>query len=120
MDSSKPIQVFNFFYINFSCDSRSAAWSQIRHNQCENSQGRELVSSGLALCKPHGGWSSIVVPDKETLITDAGKLFVLDNLLTRLKANGHRVLIYSQMTKMIDLLEVSLLNLKRSLSSLIF
>nr|NP_732413.1 INO80 complex subunit [Drosophila melanogaster]Q9VDY1.2 RecName: Full=Chromatin-remodeling ATPase INO80; Short=dINO80 [Drosophila melanogaster]AAF55658.2 INO80 complex subunit [Drosophila melanogaster]AFH41853.1 FI17525p1 [Drosophila melanogaster] len=87
------------------CDSRSAAWSQIRHNQCENSQGRELVSSGLALCKPHGGWSSIVVPDKETLITDAGKLFVLDNLLTRLKANGHRVLIYSQMTKMIDLLE---------------
>lgn len=120
MDSSKPIQVFNFFYINFSCDSRSAAWSQIRHNQCENSQGRELVSSGLALCKPHGGWSSIVVPDKETLITDAGKLFVLDNLLTRLKANGHRVLIYSQMTKMIDLLEVSLLNLKRSVFGLIF
>ncbi|KAH8344440.1 hypothetical protein KR084_011817 [Drosophila pseudotakahashii] len=87
------------------CESRTAAWTQIRHKQCENSQGRELVSSGLALCKPHSGWSSIVVPDKETLITDAGKLFVLDTLLTRLKANGHRVLIYSQMTKMIDLLE---------------
>ncbi|EDV43381.2 uncharacterized protein Dana_GF18461, isoform A [Drosophila ananassae] len=87
------------------CDSRSAAWTQIRHQQCENSDGRELVSSSLALCKPRGGWSSIVVPDKETLITDAGKLFVLDTLLTRLKANGHRVLIYSQMTKMIDLLE---------------
>ncbi|XP_017060734.1 chromatin-remodeling ATPase INO80 [Drosophila ficusphila] len=87
------------------CESRSAAWTQIRHEQCENSQGRELVSSGLALCKPLSGWSSIVVPDKETLITDAGKLFVLDTLLTRLKANGHRVLIYSQMTKMIDLLE---------------
>lgn len=68
--------------------------------------GRELVTDGLALCKPRSGWSSIVVPDKETLITDAGKLFVLDTLLTRLKANGHRVLIYSQMTKMIDLLEV--------------
>ncbi|KAH8292007.1 hypothetical protein KR054_003340 [Drosophila jambulina] len=87
------------------CDSRAAAWAQIRHDQCENSLGRELVSNGLALCKPRGGWSSIVVPDKETLITDAGKLFVLDTLLTRLKANGHRVLIYSQMTKMIDLLE---------------
>ncbi|KAH8277069.1 hypothetical protein KR026_004774 [Drosophila bipectinata] len=87
------------------CESRSAAWTQIRHQQCENSDGRELFSSGLALCKPNGGWSSIVVPDKETLITDAGKLFVLDTLLTRLKANGHRVLIYSQMTKMIDLLE---------------
>ncbi|KAI8045964.1 hypothetical protein M5D96_002155 [Drosophila gunungcola] len=87
------------------CDSRTAAWTQIRHEQCENGLGRELVSSGLALCKPRSGWSSIVVPDKETLITDAGKLFVLDTLLTRLKANGHRVLIYSQMTKMIDLLE---------------
>ncbi|KAH8369105.1 hypothetical protein KR009_001061 [Drosophila setifemur] len=90
---------------NLYCDSRSAAWTQIRHEHCENSQGRELISSSLALCKPRSGWSSIVVPDKETLITDAGKLFVLDTLLTRLKANGHRVLIYSQMTKMIDLLE---------------
>ncbi|XP_069993076.1 chromatin-remodeling ATPase INO80-like [Penaeus vannamei] len=36
---------------------------------------------------------------------DAGKLYVLDTLLSRLKAEGHRVLIYSQMTKMIDLLE---------------
>ncbi|XP_033245825.1 chromatin-remodeling ATPase INO80 [Drosophila miranda] len=87
------------------CESRAAAWTQIRHVQCENAVGRELVSSGLALCKPRSGWSSIVVPDKETLITDAGKLFVLDTLLTRLKAEGHRVLIYSQMTKMIDLLE---------------
>lgn len=44
--------------------------------------------------------------DKQTLVTDAGKLYVLDALLTRLKGQGHRVLIYSQMTKMIDLLEV--------------
>jgi DNA helicase INO80 len=43
--------------------------------------------------------------DKETLVFDAGKLFVLDGLLVRLKAEGHRVLIYSQMTRMIDLLE---------------
>lgn len=77
--------------------------------QCENDVGKELVTTGLALCKPRSGWSSIVVPDKETLITDAGKLFVLDSLLTRLKAEGHRVLIYSQMTKMIDLLEVRLM-----------
>jgi hypothetical protein len=37
---------------------------------------------------------------------DAGKLFVLDSLLSRMKAAGNRVLIYSQMTKMINLLEV--------------
>jgi DNA helicase INO80 len=51
------------------------------------------------------GWSNIIMPDKETLVSDAGKLFVLDGLLSRLKSEGHRVLIYSQMTRMIDLLE---------------
>jgi SNF2 family DNA or RNA helicase len=39
-------------------------------------------------------------------IADCAKLQVLDRLLRDLKAGGHRVLIYSQMTKMIDLLEV--------------
>ena len=38
-------------------------------------------------------------------MSDSGKLHVLDSLLARLKAEGHRVLIYSQMTRMIDLLE---------------
>ncbi|KAJ8686508.1 hypothetical protein QAD02_022302 [Eretmocerus hayati] len=60
---------------------------------------------GLTACRPLNGWSNIIVPDKQTLVTDAGKLTVLDNLLKRLKEQGHRVLIYSQMTKMIDLLE---------------
>lgn len=44
--------------------------------------------------------------DKESLVSDAGKLYILDSLLQRLKDEGHRVLIYSQMTRMIDLLEV--------------
>ena len=43
--------------------------------------------------------------DKENMIHDSGKMAVLDKLLTRLKMEGHRVLIYSQMTRMIDLLE---------------
>jgi len=60
---------------------------------------------GLLACSPNYGWSNIVIPDKLSLISDAGKLFVLDGLLRRLKEEGHRVLIYSQMTKMIDLLE---------------
>lgn len=64
------------------------------------------METGIDLCYPHLGWSNIIIPDKQTLITDAGKLFVLDGLLTRLKSQGHRVLIYSQMTRVIDLLEV--------------
>lgn len=51
---------------------------------------------------------NVVDIDKETLISDAGKLQVLDTLLRRLKSEGHRVLIYSQMTRIIDLLEVSI------------
>lgn len=45
---------------------------------------------------------------KETVVTDSGKLQVLDNLLATLKDQGHRVLIYSQMTRMIDILEVGM------------
>jgi len=48
----------------------------------------------------------LVVVDKEMLVADGGKLSVLDSLLSRLKAEHHRVLIYSQMTRMIDILEV--------------
>ena len=39
------------------------------------------------------------------MIHDSGKMAVLDKLLVTLKREGHRVLIYSQMTRMIDLLE---------------
>ena len=47
--------------------------------------------------------------DRNSLITDSGKLTVLDGLLRKLKLQGHRVLIYSQMTRMIDLLEVKVI-----------
>uniref|UniRef100_A0A4W6ESW8 Chromatin-remodeling ATPase INO80 n=1 Tax=Lates calcarifer TaxID=8187 RepID=A0A4W6ESW8_LATCA len=61
---------------------------------------------GVMALYPRHGWSFIQIPDKESLITESGKLHTLDILLSRLKAQGHRVLIYSQMTRMIDLLEV--------------
>ncbi|KAG8293548.1 putative DNA helicase ino80 [Homalodisca vitripennis] len=107
--------------------SRSVAWWLMSHNQCTNKDGLEAVwhgspqlaehfhsapqhfhppqLGGLTASTPLYGWSHIAIPDKETLVTDAGKLFVLDSLLGRLKQQGHRVLIYSQMTRMIDLLE---------------
>lgn len=43
--------------------------------------------------------------DKLSMIFDSGKMTVLDKLLVKLKQEQHRVLIYSQMTRMIDLLE---------------
>lgn len=60
---------------------------------------------GLGAIKPFHGWSKIQIPDKDYLVTDSGKMHVLDELLSRLKDQGHRILIYSQMTRMIDILE---------------
>ncbi|QSL66916.1 hypothetical protein MERGE_001303 [Pneumocystis wakefieldiae] len=45
------------------------------------------------------------MPAMSRFVTDSGKLAKLDELLASLKAGGHRVLIYFQMTKMIDLME---------------
>ncbi|CAG9855295.1 unnamed protein product [Phyllotreta striolata] len=112
--------------ISLYCYSRRAAWDLKRHiddysfnslnyywsNATDspfNYQSAQSLHPEPFSCadnvKPTNGWSNIVIPDKESLVTDSGKLSVLDGLLKRLKEEGHRVLIYSQMTKMIDLLE---------------
>lgn len=48
---------------------------------------------------------NISVPRLDTFISDSGKLVVLDALLYNLKQGGHRVLIYFQMTRMMNLME---------------
>lgn len=49
--------------------------------------------------------SPTIVPEPQSLISDSAKLARLDSLLDKLKPGGHRVLIYFQMTRMIDLME---------------
>ncbi|KDQ63610.1 hypothetical protein JAAARDRAFT_119558 [Jaapia argillacea MUCL 33604] len=49
--------------------------------------------------------STMQVPDPERLIYDSAKLARLDSLLQELKAGNHRVLVYFQMTRMMDLME---------------
>ncbi|XP_057253357.1 helicase SRCAP-like, partial [Pezoporus wallicus] len=44
-------------------------------------------------------------PDRRLVQYDCGKLQTLDVLLRRLKAGAHRVLIFTQMTRMLDVLE---------------
>ena len=48
---------------------------------------------------------SIAFPDKRLLQYDCGKLQRLDKLLRELQAGGHRALIFTQMTKVLDILE---------------
>lgn len=41
----------------------------------------------------------------QTMVQSSGKLVLIDKLLPRLKENGHRVLIFSQMVRCLDILE---------------
>lgn len=41
----------------------------------------------------------------KALIPSSGKMVLVDKLLPKLKEGGHRVLIFSQMVKMLDILE---------------
>lgn len=50
-------------------------------------------------------FTDIQVPSMRRFVTDSGKLAKLDQLLRDLKNGGHRVLLYFQMTRMIDLME---------------
>jgi len=43
--------------------------------------------------------------EMESLIRSSGKLILLDKLLSKLYADNHRVLIFSQMTRMLDILQ---------------
>lgn len=50
-------------------------------------------------------YNYVEVPSMRRFVTDSGKLAKLDELLRELKNGGHRVLLYFQMTRMIDLME---------------
>jgi len=56
-----------------------------------------------------------VSPDSASLkamIQASGKLVLVDKLLSKLKANGHRVLIFSQMIRVLDILEDYLIQMR--------
>ena len=50
----------------------------------------------------------LVFPNKKLLIYDCGKLNTMVSLIFELKSEGHKIVIFTQMTKMLDLLEAVL------------
>ncbi|KAG9392604.1 Helicase SRCAP [Carpediemonas membranifera] len=76
-----------------------------------NTLTRRVVSAGqLTRGLSDVSWDYTVrlkvrFPDRELVQSDCGKLQTLSTLLKRLKENGHRVIIFTQMTKMLDVLE---------------
>eukprot|EP00658_Telonema_sp_P-2_P025459 TRINITY_DN20254_c0_g1_i4.p1 TRINITY_DN20254_c0_g1~~TRINITY_DN20254_c0_g1_i4.p1 ORF type:complete len:1125 (+),score=171.84 TRINITY_DN20254_c0_g1_i4:123-3377(+) len=94
----------------------AVAWHQSRHelvlatelkNMVSEAAWSSSVASGGLLGPLYDrlGASNIHVPNYGKLVTDSGKLLVMDSLMKDLYAGGHRVLIFCQMTKMMDILE---------------
>lgn len=71
-------------------------------NKCPGVPLNGLIGNSSADQLPQ---SYMQVPEAKRLIYDSAKLARLDALLHELKAGDHRVLIYFQMTRMMDLME---------------
>ena len=66
------------------------------------SKAESLVEEIRSTCKNS---NQLFFPDKKLVQFDAGKLQILAELLRNLKRERHRVLIFTQMSKMLDILE---------------
>lgn len=67
--------------------------------KCANHPYLFQKASQEAPKKPNGAY------DGEAMIKASGKFVLLQKMLTKLREQGHRVLIFSQMTKVLDILE---------------
>ncbi|XP_028053256.1 protein PHOTOPERIOD-INDEPENDENT EARLY FLOWERING 1 isoform X1 [Camellia sinensis] len=65
----------------------------------------EILSPLLTPLRPAIVRRQVYFPDRRLIQFDCGKLQELAVLLRRLKSEGHRALIFTQMTKMLDILE---------------
>lgn len=83
----------------------STHWQSER--EIEDKVGQALLPK-LALLHPIISAMTTQFPDPRLIQYDCGKLQTMDRLLRQLKAEGHRVLIFTQMTKMLDVLEAFL------------
>jgi len=69
---------------------------------------RPEILKSSALLHPIQSRTSVTFPELRLIQYDCGKLQTLDRLLRQLKSGQHRVLIFTQMTKMLDVLEAFL------------
>ena len=65
----------------------------------------EMLSPLLSPVRPAIVRRQVYFPDRRLIQFDCGKLQELSLLLRKLKSEGHRALIFTQMTKMLDILE---------------
>jgi hypothetical protein len=74
-------------------------------NKTSDIMTNERTSNQLSLINKIDCLMSTQFPEKRLIQYDCGKLQTLSNLLRQLFSNGHRVLLFTQMTRMLDILE---------------
>lgn len=78
--------------------------ARIHNSSLENVVGTQIKSSN-AFLHPLSSAMKVQFPESRLIQYDCGKLQTLDKLLWTLKSGQHRVLIFTQMSKMLDILE---------------
>lgn len=59
------------------------------------------------LCYSSGGQQPLLLGHfNDGLVRQAGKLYILDKMFVKLRASSHRVLVFSTMTRVLDMLQV--------------
>ncbi|KAG0329373.1 swr1 complex component [Dissophora globulifera] len=86
---------------------RDYSWKPV-HVQDEPPLLEAVCEKATDLFHPVASRLQVQFPDKRLLQFDCGKLQKLDSLLRELKSGGHRALIFTQMTKVLDILEIFL------------
>jgi SWI/SNF-related matrix-associated actin-dependent regulator of chromatin subfamily A member 5 len=90
---------------------KSSSMTNVNPNTTNDSEWRKLMNILLQLRKicNHTYLLPNIAPDPydvtEELVHGSGKLLMLDRMLPALRADGHRVLLFSQFTSMLDILE---------------
>jgi SWI/SNF-related matrix-associated actin-dependent regulator of chromatin subfamily A member 5 len=96
---------------SLTTSSSSSSNSTMVQNPKGDNEWRKLMNLLLQLRKVcnHIYLMPEAAPDpyeiSEEIVYGSGKLLMLDRMLPRLKENGHRVLLFSQFTSMLDILE---------------
>lgn len=80
----------------------------MRQQSCDIWEVRTVLRSALAPYYPCYIRQRIFFPDRKLVQFDSGKLQTLAVLLRKLKSEGHKCLIFTQMSKMLDILEIFL------------
>ncbi|PIG88773.1 SNF2 family helicase/ATPase PasG [Aspergillus arachidicola] len=85
---------------------RAKTFKLAKQEVAQKKMQNPVMQARLACNSPHNFyWPWNDEPVDESLITASGKMLLLDRLVTRLLANGHKILIFSQFKSQLDILQ---------------